>query len=415
MAGKRRDKRNRVLRTGEFQRSDGRYEYKYTDNNGKRHSVYSWRLVDTDKPPAGKEAGKPLRDMEKEVQKTLEISGVVPCATTLNCYFEHFIETRKDLKPSTRTQYISTYRNNFKASLGDLKLSEITRKDVMAVFMPRIEEGIKKRTINFWANILQQVFNMAVHEGLLEKSPLDGLSYDIRMANPQESEKKRALTVKEQEEFVAFIKSCPMFSFFEPLFIFLLYTGCRIGEALAMTWDDIDFDRKTISINKATYRFSESMDIEEPSKRYVAIGLPKSKAGIRTIPMLPEAEDALKRQKMTLHFLTVQGIPIDGKIGDVGNFVFVGKHGKPFPLYDVEQTMHDAVETCNKAGGNLPAVTPHILRHTFCSRLCENGVNLKTIQTSMGHASYQMTMNVYTDITLEKQMDDVAAKMAAVS
>ena len=99
MAEKRRDNKGRVLRAGESQRSDGKYEYKYADSNSERHSVYSWKLVATDKVPEGKQGGTSLRDMEKQIQKDLEDNLLIyqTRKMALNSFWDQYIELKKEL------------------------------------------------------------------------------------------------------------------------------------------------------------------------------------------------------------------------------------------------------------------------------------------------------------------------------
>ena len=107
MSDKNRDKKGRILRQGERQREDGRYEYRYKDMQGNTRSIYSWKLVETDKAPAGKKSETSLREMEKKVLRDLEdgVNTYTGARTTLNSFFDTYIETKYELKQSTRTNY----------------------------------------------------------------------------------------------------------------------------------------------------------------------------------------------------------------------------------------------------------------------------------------------------------------------
>ena len=132
MAEKRRDNKGRVLRSGESQRSDGKYEYKYADSNGERHSVYSWKLVATDKVPEGKQGGTSLRDMEKQIQKDLEDNLLIyqTRKMTLNSFWAQYIELKKELKESTRTNYVYMYDNYVRPDFGKKNITTIKYSDV---------------------------------------------------------------------------------------------------------------------------------------------------------------------------------------------------------------------------------------------------------------------------------------------
>ena len=111
MSDRRKDSKGRNLREGELQRSDGRYEYRYFDSKGEKHSVYSWQLVDTDRIPPGKRCKESLRAMEKRINRDVEdgISTHRAGRMTLNAYFEEFFAAKQELKPSTRGNYRYMY------------------------------------------------------------------------------------------------------------------------------------------------------------------------------------------------------------------------------------------------------------------------------------------------------------------
>lgn len=107
MSEKRRDNKGRILRQGELQRSDGKYEYRYFDAKGERRSVYSWKLVSTDKIPKGKRECRALRDIERDIRRDIEdgINSHEAYRTSLNRFFDDYIEIKYELKSSTRTNY----------------------------------------------------------------------------------------------------------------------------------------------------------------------------------------------------------------------------------------------------------------------------------------------------------------------
>ena len=111
MSDKKRDNKGRILRQGERQREDGRYEYRYKDVKGNTRSIYSWKLVETDKVPSGKKSGQSLRELEKQVRREVEdgLNSFSAYKTTLNAFFDSYIETKYELKQSTRTNYKYMY------------------------------------------------------------------------------------------------------------------------------------------------------------------------------------------------------------------------------------------------------------------------------------------------------------------
>lgn len=150
MSEKRRDSKGRLLQAGERQRSDGMYEFRYLDKHGKKHSVYSWKLVSTDKIPAGKRCKEPLRDMERKIARDLGdgIDTIGACRTTLNDCFDEYIETKYELKPSTRTNYKYMYNKFVRGDLGCKKIVSITYSDVKRFYIHLINDiGFKLGTL----------------------------------------------------------------------------------------------------------------------------------------------------------------------------------------------------------------------------------------------------------------------------
>lgn len=116
----------------------------------------------------------------------------------------------------------------------------------------------------------------------------------------------------------------------------------------------------------------------------------KTETSCRTIPMLPEVEEVLK---------SIEHVPCTS-VGGVSNFVFVNSWSHPIYLVFIETTLNTIIRSFNQNGTEkLPHITPHMLRHTFCTRLFESGVNQKVIQTIMGHSNIAITLDVYTDLT----------------
>ena len=252
MAEKRRDNKGRVLRSGESQRSDGKYEYKYADSNGERHSVYSWKLVATDKVPEGKQGGTSLRDMEKQIQKDLEDNLLIyqTRKMTLNSFWDQYIELKKELKESTRTNYIYMYDNYVRPDFGKKNITTIKYSDVKKFYISLIHDrGFKPNSMEIINTILHPVFTSAVRDGYIRSNPSDGVMADIKKSHTWEKPKRHALTEQQQTKFVEFTAQSYQYKHWLPLFTVLLGTGGRIGEILGLRWEDCDFQDNIININ----------------------------------------------------------------------------------------------------------------------------------------------------------------------
>lgn len=410
MSGKRRDTKGRVLRTGENQRKDGKYEYKYIDVMGVRRSVYSWKLVDTDSVPAGRQCTESLRSIEKRIERDKEdgIDTYSGANITLNQCFEMSLQRRMRLKQTTRLEYQSEYDRCVRNVIGKRTINSIGQHHLISIYSSMLSRGLKPRTIETLHNCLKPVFSMAKKKGWIRNDPTEGAIAELKNMYPWEKEKRQSLTEEEQEALVMTVKNTPRFQKYLPLFTFLLGTGCRIGEALALQWEDCNFTLGIISINRTLiYRTGK----EDPEKLHM--GPPKSFSGNRVIPMLNDVRAALQQlRKQQL----VTGVYSITAVDRYQNFVFRNKRGGLLRPTNVYYAMEEIVKFYNKketAASReenrdpilLPSISPHILRHTFCTRMCENENNLKVIQEIMGHKNISITMEVYADATLKQKKD----------
>lgn len=221
---------------------------------------------------------------------------------------------------------------------------------------------------------------------------------------------RRALTPEQQRAFMEYMAGHPIFYHWWPLFTILLGTGCRIGECLGLRWEDLDFENKVISINHAVTYYRSA----EHGRQLMSISLPKTEAGIRTIPMLDVVKEAFLMEKEQ-QFDMLGGLNeqiIDGMSG----FVFQNADGRVPNPQTVNRTIKRIVETYNseellnaakekRDPELIPNFSCHVLRHTFATRLCEAESNLKVIQSVMGHRNIETTMDIYAEATEEKKQE----------
>ena len=413
MSDKKRDKKGRILRPGERQREDGRYEYRYKDAQGNTRSIYSWKLVETDKLPAGKKWEASLREMEKKIQRDLEdgINGYAGARTTLNSFFDAYMETKYELKQSTRTNYKYMYKKYVSEGLGQRSIGSIKYSDIKKFYIHLIKEvGFKPNSMEIIHTILHPVFAVAVRDGLIRTNPTEGVMTEIKRSHDWEKGKRHALTVAQQTAFVVYIAKSKQFAHWLPIFTVLLGTGCRVGEAVGLRWQDCDFEENVISVNhNLIYR------VQDSGKCEYHVTTPKTRSGIRIIPMLSEVKKALQGEYDRQLREGFTKLEVDGYSG----FIFQNQLGEclnPHAInraidriskaYNREETERAAKE--NREPELLPHFSAHNLRHTFCTRFCENETNLKIIQEIMGHADISTTMNVYNEATREKKMESFA-------
>lgn len=404
MAEKRKDSKGRILRTGEYQRANGLYQYRYKDTNGKLKAVCSIDLTE-------------LREKEKQIQKDIADGIISDNNLTLNDMFEKHMSGKRELKASTRENYLYMYNKYVFDTLGKRKIADIKYSDVRAFFNNLIDEkGFKPNSVEILYTIIHPVFTLAVRDDLIRKNPSDNLMREIKQSHDWSKPKRKALTTEQQRAFIDYTKNSPIYSHWLPLFTTFLGTGCRVGEVIGLTWNDVDFDNNTISINHNLVYRKNSKGICE-----FHVTTPKTESGKRIIPMLPEVRRAIMQERKKQMQNGFSDTEIDGYKG----FIFVNREN----YIHNPQTINRAIQRIYKAyneeeialakeENREPVIIPHFschhLRHTFCTRYCEIETNLKVIQTVMGHADISTTMDVYAECTNEKKQesfDNLVGKM----
>ena len=419
MYTKRKDSKGRILRSGEDQRADGKYMFRYTDSSGKRHSVYSWKLVSTDKAPEGTRCTEALRDIEKRIRRDIEdgITAGVSEKISVDDMFHKFMEIRSDLKTTTRCNYKTLYDCHVRDTIGYRRIVDVKHSDVQKLYTDlSVEKGLCGSTIESIHSILYQVFECAVKDDVLRSNPVSNALKKIKRMCKNKGEKKRALTVEQQKRFVDYIYSSSQFAKYGPLFTTLLGTGMRIGEALGLRWRDCNFQERYITVDHTMlYKTSESGGYE------YRISGTKTIAGMREIPMFSDVMTSLLSEKDRQEKMSYPVFEVDGYSG----FIFINSHGRvytPGAIFEVIQNIVNSYNTeehflafsDKREPCYLPKISAHILRHTFCTRLCENESNLKVIQDVMGHKNIRTTMEVYNDATKDKKrvsFDSIDGKM----
>lgn len=393
---KRRDNKGRVLKTGEAQRKDGRYMYRWTVD-GKEKSVYALTLAE-------------LREKEAMIQRDIEDGVDTQKANniTLNDMFDKYMESKTELKQSTRTNYNYMYNNYVRATFGKKKIGQIKFSDVKNFYNSLIKEkNFKPNSMEIINTVLHPVFTLAVRDGYIRNNPSDGAMAEIKKSHNWEKPKRHALTVEEQEAFINYLSKSEMYNHWLPIFTVLLGTGCRIGEIIGLRWCDCDFDKNVIEVNhNLIYRQ------QDDGKCEMHITTPKTKAGIRTVPMLSEVRKALMQERKMQMQNGFNSCEIDGYKG----FVFTNRFGYVHNPMTLNRAIKRIYEAYNKQEAEeakkehrepilIRHFSVHNLRHTFCTRFCENEQNLKIIQEIMGHSDISTTMNIYAEATEAKKQE----------
>ena len=408
MAKVRKDLRGRSLRKGEVQRSsDKRYMYTYTDPMGRRKFIYANDLTE-------------LREKEAKLMKD-QLDGLdlyVAGKASVNDTFDRYMSTKYNLRESTKSSYLYTYDHYVRDTFGKKRIADIKYSDVLQFYYYLLNEvKISLGTLDTVHCLLHPTFQLAVRDEIIRNNPTDGVMKEISRESGKNRGIRHALTVEQQRAFMEYIANHPIYYHWWPMFTVLLGTGCRIGEALGLRWQDLDYDKRTISINHSLSYYQKP----ESNKSVLRIFKPKTEAGIRTIPMLDIVKDAfemLYEEQLENGFNETE---IDGMSG----FIFCNRFGTVPNPQTVNHTIKRIANSYNadevvraKKERRDPIILPnfscHHLRHTFCTRLCENETNLKVIQSIMGHRNIETTMDIYAEATEEKKQEsfeNLAAKL----
>ena len=281
MAKVRKDLRGRSLRKGEVQRSsDKRYMYTYTDPMGRRKFIYANDLTE-------------LREKEAKLMKD-QLDGLdlyVAGKASVNDTFDRYMSTKYNLRESTRSSYFYTYDHYVRDTFGNKRIAEIKYSDVLQFYYYLLNEvKISLGTLDTVHCLLHPTFQLAVRDEIIRNNPTDGVMKEISRESGKNRGIRHALTVEQQRAFMEYIANHPIYYHWWPMFTVLLGTGCRIGEALGLRWQDLDYDRRTISINHSLSYYQKP----ESNKSVLRISKPKTEAGIRTIPMLDVVKDSFE-------------------------------------------------------------------------------------------------------------------------
>ncbi|EXM40472.1 integrase [Ruminococcus albus SY3] len=390
MAKRRRDSKGRVLKKGEQELANGTYRYDYTLKNGKRCFKYAKTL-------------EALRQKEDEIVSS-HAYGLRPDADSvlLNNVADMWFALKNGLKDNTRQNYRYMYDYFVRDDLGKYKIKGIKHSDVLSYYNLLLDErGLKQNTIDNIHTVLHQVLDLAVQDGYLRANPSTNALRHIKQARNTENEKKRALTREEQDIFLNYLSRNGKYHHWYPIFYIMLNTGMRVGEITGLRWEDVDLDEGFISVNHMLVYYNH-----KENGCYFNIHTPKTKAGERTIPILNGVKEAFIQEE---HYQREAEIECTVTIDGYTNFVFVNRFGNVHNQGTLNKAIRRITRDCNeeiiaKSKGKenatlLPRFSCHSLRHTFATRLCESGVNIKVIQDVLGHADFNTTMNVYAEAT----------------
>lgn len=373
MSEKRKDKKGRIFRSGEGQRPNKTYFYRYHRNGDKKWSyVYAPTLEE-------------LRQKEEVIQRDL-LDGIDYAGgeITVAELVDRYINLRRGLKENSMRAYGSAINRIHMDPFGSRMIRSVRLSDGKGWFVSLHDKGLKQNTIGILQSVLRPAFEMAVDDDMIRKNPF---KFKLSDVIPNDAYVRSALTKAQQERYLQFIRDHGKDNYYDDIVI-LLGTGLRVSELYGLTKADIDFDRRCIHINKQLCRTAD--------KPYF-IAPPKTSSGNRSIPMTDTVYMAFRR------VLENRGHPkVEVMVGGYSGFLFLDKDGKPKVAMHLENYMRGMQRKYIKKHGNtLSRVTPHVLRHTFCTNAQQAMLDVKSLQYLMGHSTASVTLDVYTHSDFE--------------
>ena len=399
MATKRKDSHRIVLKKGEYQRTNGTYAYRWTDGKGKRHEVYARDLDD-------------LREKEKEIDAdSNEGIKVEARYVIINEMYDLWVQLKRGIKDNTFENYKYMYNTFVRPSFGKKRIQTLKKSDVKFFYNYLADQRcLQASTIDSIHNVLHQVLDMAVDDKYIRSNPSDKALKELKQSHAFKTEKRRALTIAEQELFLNYLRNNETYSHWYPIFAVMLGTGMRVGEITGLRWCDIDLDNGVIDINHTLVYYCHRHEVEL-NGCYFNINTPKTKASNRKIPMIESVKEAFLMEKANQE---KTGIKCSAVIDGYSDFIFVNRNGKTQHQGTLNKAIRRIIRDCNdevllndeNATVLLPHFSCHSLRHTFSTRMCEAGINVKVIQDTLGHQDISTTMNIYTDATKEMKKQE---------
>lgn len=372
--------KGKELGAGLSQRKDGSYEARYFDRFGKRKSLYGRNLL---------ELRKKLAIAIAENQTFTSIRSEIK----LDNWFKQWVDIykKKSVRPNTLREYTHIYNKNISPFFGNCNINSFVKRDIQELIDIASDKGYGYERQNKIKVILSDMFSRAMEDELMIKNPTKGVKL-----RADKQIKARSLSVDEQELF--FEASAGLF--YDNLFNVAVNTGLRPGELFALTEQDIDLEKGFINVSK-TLVYQKYLD--DDCKKF-HLEPPKTKESYRKVPINSECRKYLEKQ------IRQKNAIMHKRPKEQNDYLFVTQYNTPLNSQIYSDAIRSIIKLINLSKSKdeeLEIFSGHTFRHTFATRCFEAGVQPKVVQSYLGHATLQMTMDLYTHVMEEKASDDI--------
>lgn len=354
--------------------------------------MYSWRLEPTDTLPVGKKPCLSLRELEKQIGYDLDsLSDPLGKNITVGELVERYLATKTAVKPNTLTNYKFVQNLLRGETFNDKKILQVRTSDAKLFLIKLQQDGRHYSTVKTVRGVLRPAFQMAVDDDVLVKNPF---GFELAGVVVNDSVTREAISRDQMRKFLKFIHDDNVYCKYYEVVYILFHTGMRISEFCGLTLRDIDLENKVINID---HQLQRTFDMR------LVIESTKTNAGTRKLPMTEDVAQcfrAIIEDREEPRFEKV----IDGYSG----FLFTDKDCNPLVAMHWEHRFNHMVKRYNDIYRvQMPNITPHVCRHTYCSNMAKSGMNPKTLQYLMGHSDIGVTLNTYTHLGLEDATDEL--------
>ena len=342
--------------------------------------------------PRGKKSEPSLREKEKELEQNL-FNGLVSDGANMTVLelVEKYLSLKTGVRHNTEANYKFVVNIIKKEAFGKKRIDKVKESDAKGWLIKLQDDGRGYSTIHTVRGVVRPAFQMAVKDDLIRKNPFE---FQLATVVVNDSVSREAVSRADERRFLNFVKEDPHYCrYYEGMFI-LFNTGLRISEFVGLTMSDIDFENMKINV---THQLQRKRDME-----YI-IEDTKTACGTRQVPMTEEVAECFRRIIANRPHYKVEPI-IDGYAG----FLYLDKDNNPMVALHWEKYFQHALEKFNSIyKDELPKITPHVCRHTFCSNMAKAGMNPKTLQYIMGHADIGVTLNTYTHLSFDDAKEEM--------